>query len=219
MQYSCQSSMMKHIKMSRVFLFSVIFFGIWLLTLLMYYPLRKMYQRSILQVKLKMLTSNVCLSELVMCLPQKFTFLPLNWHSWFLVEFNFVVFLVYWEILHPMMVVVIIPVLLCLWEDPIIHNLNSALTFIYVKQFRMKEVQLGSHTVRSHGATVARTHMHDWLILLLLVVIEVVLYIIHPFYRFVGKDMMDDLRYPLKSNTVPFWAVLVNFLYLAFGVK
>ena len=83
----------------------------------------------------------------------------------------------------------------------------------------MKEVQLGSHTVWSHGATVARTHMHDWLILLLLVVIEVVLYIIHPFYRFVGKDMMDDLRYPLKSNTVPFWAVLVNLLYLAFGVK
>ncbi|XWS75506.1 hypothetical protein CRYUN_Cryun01aG0095200 [Craigia yunnanensis] len=49
--------------------------------------------------------------------------------------------------------------------------------------------------------------MHDWLILLLLVVVEVVLYIIHPFYRFVGKDMMDDLRYPLKSNTVPVWAV------------
>lgn len=89
-----------------------------------------------------------------------------------------------------MMVVVIISV----WEHPILHNLNSALTLIYVKQkqCRMKEVQLGSHTVRSHGTTVARTHMHDWLILLLLVVIEVVLYIIHPFYRFVGKDMMDD---------------------------
>ncbi|KAK8994891.1 hypothetical protein V6N11_045959 [Hibiscus sabdariffa] len=37
--------------------------------------------------------------------------------------------------------------------------------------------------------------------------LEVILYIIHPFYRFVGKDMMDDLRYPLKSNTVPVWAV------------
>ncbi|XP_022771982.1 lipid phosphate phosphatase 2-like isoform X2 [Durio zibethinus] len=79
---------------------------------------------------------------------------------------------------------------------------------------RMKEVQLGSHTVRSHGVTVARTHMHDWLILLLLVVIDVVLYIIHPFYRFVGKDMMDDLRYPLKSNTVPFWAVPVYAVLL-----
>ncbi|XVE72129.1 hypothetical protein DITRI_Ditri11bG0013700 [Diplodiscus trichospermus] len=82
------------------------------------------------------------------------------------------------------------------------------------KEFRMKEVQLGSHTVRSHGASVARTHMYDWLILLLLLVIEVVLYIIHPFYRFVGKDMIDDLRYPLKSNTVPVWAVPVYAVLL-----
>ncbi|XP_057962057.1 putative lipid phosphate phosphatase 3, chloroplastic isoform X2 [Malania oleifera] len=36
----------------------------------------------------------------------------------------------------------------------------------------MREVELGAHTIRSHGATVARDHMHDWLILLLLVVIE-----------------------------------------------
>ncbi|KAF5207637.1 lipid phosphate phosphatase 2-like, partial [Thalictrum thalictroides] len=71
----------------------------------------------------------------------------------------------------------------------------------------MREVQLGQHTVRSHGREVARTHMHDWLILLLLVGIEIVMYIIHPFYRFVGKDMMTDLKYPLKENTVPFWAV------------
>ncbi|KAI4352175.1 hypothetical protein L6164_006452 [Bauhinia variegata] len=74
-------------------------------------------------------------------------------------------------------------------------------------QFRMREVQLGSHTVKSHGYSVARTHMHDWLILMLLVLIEIILYIIHPFSRFVGKDMMTDLRYPLKSNTVPVWAV------------
>lgn len=53
-----------------------------------------------------------------------------------------------------------------------------------------REVELGSHTIKSHGAAVARNHMHDWLILLLLVIIEVLLNIIHPFYRFVGKDMM-----------------------------
>lgn len=77
----------------------------------------------------------------------------------------------------------------------------------------MREIQLGSHTVVSHGYTVARTHKHDWLILMLLVLIEISLYIIHPFYRFVGKDMMTDLKYPLKSNTVPFWAVPVSLLY------
>ncbi|KAA3458408.1 lipid phosphate phosphatase 2 isoform X1 [Gossypium australe] len=75
------------------------------------------------------------------------------------------------------------------------------------KEYKMDEVQLASHTIRSHGFTIARTHMLDWLILVLLVVIWVVILIIHPFYRFVGKDMMDDLRYPLQSNTVPVWAV------------
>ncbi|KAL5726569.1 hypothetical protein ACHQM5_009603 [Ranunculus cassubicifolius] len=74
-------------------------------------------------------------------------------------------------------------------------------------QERMREVQLGAHTVRSHGWQVAKTHMHDWLILLLLGAIIVGLNVIHPFYRFVGKDMMTDLKYPLKSNTVPTWAV------------
>ncbi|KAG5521588.1 hypothetical protein RHGRI_033968 [Rhododendron griersonianum] len=74
-------------------------------------------------------------------------------------------------------------------------------------QGRISQVELGAHTIKSHGAKIARNHMHDWLILLLLVVIEVVLYVIHPFYRFVGKDMMTDLKYPLNENTVPVWAV------------
>lgn len=52
--------------------------------------------------------------------------------------------------------------------------------------------------------------MHDWLILLLLVVIEIILFVIHPFHRFVGKDMMEDLKYPMKDNTVPVWAVPVS---------
>ncbi|XP_047321396.1 lipid phosphate phosphatase 2-like [Impatiens glandulifera] len=69
--------------------------------------------------------------------------------------------------------------------------------------------QLDSHTIRSHGAHVARVHMHDWLILLLLVLVDVVLNVIQPFYRFVGEDMMTDLKYPLKKNTVPIWGVPV----------
>lgn len=70
-------------------------------------------------------------------------------------------------------------------------------------------IQLGRQTIRQHGAQVARIHMHDWLILLLLVVIEIVLNIIEPFHRFVGADMMTDLKYPLKENTIPLWAVPV----------
>ncbi|XP_059449719.1 putative lipid phosphate phosphatase 3, chloroplastic isoform X3 [Corylus avellana] len=82
----------------------------------------------------------------------------------------------------------------------------------------MREVQLGSHTVRSHGVKVARTHMHDWWILLLLALIEIILYKIHPFYRFVGEDMMTDLKYPLKSNTVPVWAVPIYSILLPIAI-
>lgn len=64
-----------------------------------------------------------------------------------------------------------------------------------------------THTLRSHGVRVARGHIHDWVILLLLVGIDIALNVIDPFYRFVGKDMMDDLKYPFKENTIPVWAV------------
>ncbi|KAK6152866.1 hypothetical protein DH2020_012505 [Rehmannia glutinosa] len=86
-------------------------------------------------------------------------------------------------------------------------QLYLPLTEIKTHQCEMREAQLGSYTVRSHGARVARTHMNDWLILILLAFIIVVLNVIHPFYRFVGKDMMYDLKYPLKANTVPIWFV------------
>ncbi|KAD3642313.1 hypothetical protein E3N88_31537 [Mikania micrantha] len=76
----------------------------------------------------------------------------------------------------------------------------------------MPEIQLGAHTIRSHGVKVARTHMHDWLVLLFLVVIEVILNVIEPFHCFVGSNMMDDLKYPLQENTMPLWAVPVDIL-------
>ncbi|GAU25625.1 hypothetical protein TSUD_49770 [Trifolium subterraneum] len=82
----------------------------------------------------------------------------------------------------------------------------------------MPEIQLGVHTIRSHGARVARIHMHDWLILLLLVVIDAVLNIIEPFHRFVGEGMLTDLRYPLKDNTIPFWAVPIIAILLPLAV-
>ncbi|XP_052198495.1 lipid phosphate phosphatase 2-like [Diospyros lotus] len=87
-------------------------------------------------------------------------------------------------------------------------SFRSLLNFRGISQRgRMNEVELGVHTIKSHGASVARHHLYDWLILLLLVVIEIILLAVHPFYRFVGKDMMTDLKYPMKSNTVPVWAV------------
>ncbi|KAB1205613.1 Lipid phosphate phosphatase 2 [Morella rubra] len=82
----------------------------------------------------------------------------------------------------------------------------------------MPEIQLGAHTVRSHGVQVARMHMHDWLILALLMVLDLILNLIEPFHRFVGEGMMIDLRYPLKGNTVPFWAVPLVAILLPFVI-
>lgn len=79
-------------------------------------------------------------------------------------------------------------------------------------------MELGSHTVRSHGVTVARTHMHDWLILMLLVATYFILNLIDPFHRYVGKDMMGDLKYPLKDNTVPVWAVPIYAILLPIAI-
>ncbi|XP_018719975.2 putative lipid phosphate phosphatase 3, chloroplastic [Eucalyptus grandis] len=74
--------------------------------------------------------------------------------------------------------------------------------------------QIASSMMRSNGMKVARTFKYDWLVLMLLVVIEYSLHFIHPFYCFVGKGMMTNLMYPLKSDTVPFWAVLIYALLL-----
>ncbi|GAB4828879.1 Putative lipid phosphate phosphatase 3, chloroplastic [Ancistrocladus abbreviatus] len=88
----------------------------------------------------------------------------------------------------------------------------------FFQQGGRREDEHTSYTIQGHGASVAKIHLHDWLILLLLVVFEVILNIIHPFYRFVGKDMMTDLKYPLKSNTVPVWAVPLYAVLLPIAI-
>ncbi|KAL2347642.1 hypothetical protein Fmac_001642 [Flemingia macrophylla] len=81
-----------------------------------------------------------------------------------------------------------------------------------------EQLGLGRHTIRSHGVKLARIHMHDWLILLLLIIIDAILNVIEPFHRFVGEGMMTDLRYPLKDNTVPFWAVPIIAILLPIAI-
>lgn len=63
---------------------------------------------------------------------------------------------------------------------------------------------------QSPGIKLALTHMHDWLILLLLAAVEGVLNMIEPFHRYVGKEMMGDLMFPYKANTIPMWGVPVS---------
>ncbi|XP_072991177.1 lipid phosphate phosphatase 2-like isoform X1 [Typha latifolia] len=73
----------------------------------------------------------------------------------------------------------------------------------------MSEAQVTTHTVQSHGVKLAKTHKYDWFIIALLIVVLAVLEFSHPFYRYIGKGMMTDFKYPHKSNTIPFWAVLI----------
>nr|CAB3470854.1 unnamed protein product [Digitaria exilis] len=63
--------------------------------------------------------------------------------------------------------------------------------------------------LKTDGTRVARLHLLDWVVLVVLVAVDVALNAIEPFHRFVGEDMVPDLRYPLKNNTVPVWAVPV----------
>ncbi|KAG8087157.1 hypothetical protein GUJ93_ZPchr0010g11080 [Zizania palustris] len=90
------------------------------------------------------------------------------------------------------------------YSPPLIMKL---FLFVFPDTGRMVDIQLGGHTIRSHGTRVARVHMYDWIILLCLAVVDALLNIIEPFHRFVGRNMMTDLSYPLKGNTIPFWAV------------
>ncbi|CAN6201131.1 unnamed protein product [Urochloa humidicola] len=63
--------------------------------------------------------------------------------------------------------------------------------------------------LKTHGARVARLHLLDWVVLVLLAALDVALNAIEPFHRFVGEDAVPGLRYPLGDNTVPVWAVPV----------
>ncbi|XP_052176626.1 lipid phosphate phosphatase 2-like [Diospyros lotus] len=82
--------------------------------------------------------------------------------------------------------------------------------------------EYGTHTIKSHGSMLARYHMQDWLMLPLLLLVIGGLNYIEPFHRYVGKDMMTDLTFPFKEDTIPMWAVpvyailfpcLIFFLY------
>ncbi|KAL2518989.1 putative lipid phosphate phosphatase 3 [Abeliophyllum distichum] len=103
------------------------------------------------------------------------------------------------------------------WRDMI--SFCPTPNFRNMFQGRRDGPELGCrHTIKSHGAELARKHKFDWLILLLLLVIEIILYIIHPFYRFVGEDMMTDLKYPMKDNTVPVWSVPLYAILLPVSI-
>lgn len=62
----------------------------------------------------------------------------------------------------------------------------------------------------------ARNHLHDWVVLILLAAVVIALHFAPPFSRFVGKDMMTYVSYPVKQSTVPAWGVPVCIRTSAF---
>ncbi|KAH9310554.1 hypothetical protein KI387_025589, partial [Taxus chinensis] len=80
-----------------------------------------------------------------------------------------------------------------------------------VEAMREAENQGHSETGRTNYGAVklVRLHLHDWVALFGLLVLDRVLARIHPFNRFIGEYMLDDLRYPHKADTVPVWVALV----------
>lgn len=76
----------------------------------------------------------------------------------------------------------------------------------------MAKIMLGAHSVKSHGWKVAREHLYDWLILVVLGLIDIVLNVIEPFHRYIGPDMLTDLTFPFYEDTIPMWAVPVSKL-------
>lgn len=62
-----------------------------------------------------------------------------------------------------------------------------------------------------------RRRRMDWLMVLVLMFMYFGIYLIHPFQRFVGSDMITHLKCPLITVTVPFWTVPVSHLLLFFS--
>lgn len=76
--------------------------------------------------------------------------------------------------------------------------------FGFISQNYMREFQF-------HGITLARKHLRDWLILIILIAMLTSPSNRLTSYRFIRKDMMNDIKYPHKPNTMSSWAIPVCF--------
>uniref|UniRef100_A0A0E0MR46 Phosphatidic acid phosphatase type 2/haloperoxidase domain-containing protein n=1 Tax=Oryza rufipogon TaxID=4529 RepID=A0A0E0MR46_ORYRU len=65
-----------------------------------------------------------------------------------------------------------------------------------------REVQLGPHTIQTHGVRLARNHLHDWVVLILLAAVVIALHFAPPFSRFVGKGVLYSVLITAVVTTV-----------------
>lgn len=68
-----------------------------------------------------------------------------------------------------------------------------------------------------------RYHLRDWIVIIICIILDAILNVIHPFYRFVGQNNIE--RYPHKKNTVPLWSVPIiavlipSTVFLGYWIK
>ncbi|KAK1397520.1 hypothetical protein POM88_007383 [Heracleum sosnowskyi] len=66
----------------------------------------------------------------------------------------------------------------------------------------------GLFGANSYVFKLVRRHMHDWLTLLLLGVIDGLLNLIEPFHRYLSEEMLTpDIKYPYQHDTIPMWSM------------
>ncbi|WOG86441.1 hypothetical protein DCAR_0205646 [Daucus carota subsp. sativus] len=69
----------------------------------------------------------------------------------------------------------------------------------------MSESQFGAN---SHVLKLVRRHRHDWVVLILLGLIDGMLILIEPFHRYLSEEKLTpDIKYPFHHDTIPMWVV------------
>ena len=72
----------------------------------------------------------------------------------------------------------------------------------------MSESQFGAN---SHVLKLVRRHRHDWVVLILLGLIDGMLILIEPFHRYLSEEKLTpDIKYPFHHDIIPMWAVPVR---------
>lgn len=65
----------------------------------------------------------------------------------------------------------------------------------------MSESQFGAN---SHVLKLVRRHRHDWVVLILLGLIDGMLNLIEPFHRYLSEEMLTpDIKYPFHHVIIP----------------
>ncbi|XP_022158499.1 putative lipid phosphate phosphatase 3, chloroplastic [Momordica charantia] len=84
----------------------------------------------------------------------------------------------------------------------------------------MREAHRSGHQTAVSGgaAAVLKRRRLDWLMVLVLMFMYFGIFKIQPFRRYVGRDMIANVKYPLMGVTIPFWTVPLYAVVLPIAI-